>query len=215
MVIFKNATEYMQEFNNIIADSYRELRKKENIIHNKYRESLDNATGMEWKTLQKQHDKEISDITYEYGMKPLIEFERSQPDKPIFIFKANRKYYKLKIDWSSLEYTKLKKPITNIRLLRKHKPGWIIEYTFSKAFDFVICPNCQREFTRHNPHETYCHFCRRFKNPKKPRSCQNPGCEKIIPGSKNKRAKYCCGACRTAAFKKRKIITSSEVQKSF
>jgi len=213
MVICKNATEYMRKFNNLMADSFQELMQKTSLLNEKYREPLDNLEGMAWKNLQRKYDKELSDISHN-SVKPLLDFEKSQPDKPIFIFKANRKYYKLKIDLSTGEYTKLKKPIPDIRLLRRQKPGWIVEYTFAKAFDFVPCRNCQREYWRINPNEKYCHFCRRspkskrpnqFINSKKSRHCLE--CEKEIPSGKNKRTKYCCGACRQAAWKKKVIIS--------
>jgi len=201
----------MRELNNLMADSIQKIGQKEHLIYIKYRESLDNAIGMEWKAIQKKYEKDLSDAAHE-GVKSILDFEKSQPDKPIFIFKANHRYYKLKIDWVTTEYTKLKKPIPSIRLLRRQKPGWIVEYTFSKAFDFATCPNCQREFTRTYPHEKYCYDCRRSPRSKRPlsiqttvRNCQNPGCEKPIPTGKNKRTKYCCNACKTAAYEKRKL----------
>jgi len=203
----------MREFNKLLAVSFQELRQKNSQLNEKYREPLDNSEGMAWKNLRRKHDKELHDITDEC-IKPILDFERSQPDKPIFIFKANRKYYKLKIDLATGEYTKLKTPLPSIGLLRRQKPDWIVEYTYLKAFDFVPCQNCQREFTRMYPNEKYCFFCRRFNNPKKTRNCQNLGCDKLIPNSKNKRAKYCCGACRTAAFEKRRktlIVSLPEI----
>lgn len=175
-----------------------------------------------------EYERELNKLqaSFLYGIKPQKQviteidvFIKNQLENPIYIFKANRRYYKLKINWITGEYRKSKKPIPPARLLllRRQKPDWIIEYKFPNSnFDFVICPNCKREFTRYYPNEKYCFRCQRSPRSKKPltiqdniRYCQN--CEKPIPAGKNKRTKYCCGACRTAACMKRKSIISLTV----
>ena len=213
MDICKNALEYDRELSRLLSNRDREVLQKEVIIEEKYREPLDRLDGIEWGAVQREYEKEISDLYHEC-MKPIEDFIKNQPEQPIYVFKTAGKYYELKKDWIKAEWTKSKNPITGKRLLllKRQRPGWIIENEFpNSAFDFVECPNCKRKFTRHKSHEKYCHLCRRSPRSKRPliqanvRYCQNPGCEKPIPAGKNQRAKYCCNACKTAAWEKRKL----------
>lgn len=217
MVICKNATEYQRELNNLIVEFYREIKPKERAIHSKYNDLIENATDENYREIFKKEENEIRTL-YHNGVKKIDDFIKSQPEKPIYIFKANRRYYELKINWITGKEERSKNPIISLRLFQRRKPGWIVDYQFPHtAFNFVICPNCKQEFQRIYPHEKYCNICRRsprsrrsLNNQSVIRYCQNPGCGKPIPAGKNKRTKYCCGACRTAAFEKRKegIISS-------
>jgi len=71
--ICKNAIEYEKILNRLQAEFLEEVRQKESEISKKYRHSLNNAEGMEWKTLHNQLNKEISDLYHEC-MKPIENF---------------------------------------------------------------------------------------------------------------------------------------------
>lgn len=214
MDICKNAVEYENALNRLWAEFSREIAPKERAIRTRYRDLIENATDENVKEVFKKEEDEIN-ILYHDGMKPIHDFIENQPEKPIYVFKTNGKYYELKKDWIKAEWTKSKNPITRFRLLLllRQKPGWVRKSEFpNSTFDFIMCPNCGRKFTRYYPHEKYCFMCQRSPRSKKPitgqsplRYCQNPGCDKPIPAGKNRGTKYCCNACKTAAYEKRKL----------
>lgn len=213
MDICKNAIEYQRELERLLSNCNHELRQKEPVIKNRYKELMDSAEGMEWKTLRIKRDNEISDLYHEC-MKPVLDFEGSQPKKPIYIYKKARRYYKHEYNWATGEM-KISKLPSLMQFLIIGQKEWILKVSFNgTAFDIVPCQNCKKEFTRFYPHEKYCLNCqRRSPKSKKPpidkpkiRDCRNPDCNKPIPGFRRADAIYCCDACKTAASKKRKNI---------
>lgn len=211
MRICKNAIEYQKILTNLQADFVDEVRPKERDIRDKYKKKFEKTPVEEWKQILDDQDNEIRDL-YKTCLKNIENFINSQPKHPIYVFKKNRRYYILKWDWITGDNTKSPVPIASIQLLRRKNPGWVFEYIFpGTAFDYVICPNCEREFTKFKPNEKFCPTCRRSPrskraliNKKDSRYCQNLGCKKPIPGFRRSDAKYCCDACKTAACEKRK-----------
>ncbi len=78
--------------------------------------------------------------------------------------------------------------------------------------DFIPkCKHCGRHFNKRYPNQRYCDVCREtvkkcgfnpLTDSDKHKYCLN--CGKHLPNNKNKKAKFCIGACRVAYFRKKK-----------
>ena len=172
MAICKNASEYQRELDRLISDCYREIRQKEVIIEEKYREPLDHSDVIEWRAIQREYEKEISDLYHE-SIKPVLNFENSQPKKPRYIYKKKRRYFEVKYSWDTGDFKISKKPL-NLLLFFGKNPEWDIELSYSGIpLDQVPCPKCKREFLRYHPNQKYCPRCQRSPRSKKPKSSIN------------------------------------------
>jgi len=135
-----------------------------------------------------------------------------QPIKPLYIFKKGRKFFELRFVENNPGLWFSPEPLTK-QTIREKSNAWILPICFNgDTVDIVRCEHCGRVLVKYWPNQKYCFMCQRSPRSKRPhtlqsntRYCQNPGCEKPIPAGKNKRAKYCSNACKTAAYEKRKL----------
>ena len=209
MVFCKNVEEYLEELDQIKSDILKNIGLKESQIRASFKDTLHEEKGnKKWREVHKKMEHEIR-ILYRQEVQKITDFERTQPNRPVFIYKKNRKYHEVKFEYLTGEIHISENPIADLRLLQRNKPHWIIEVFFpNSALDVAICPNCQREFTRFFPHEKYCESCQKSPRSKKAKTTQEQRlcqqCHRPLPNYKNAKAKYCCNACKTAACKKRK-----------
>ena len=205
MVFCKNAEEYWHELWKLRGAGYREYRQKKVALNAAF-DKIDDPSTHDYEKLAKA----IHDLLWDC-LKESRDFENRQPEKPLFIFHKNRKFYEIKFITEQPGLWISPKPISPKERKVKSE-AWILQIYFNgNAVDIVRCQNCNEVFTRDRPHQKYCIVCQLSPRLKRSvsfidgdnrRSCLM--CGKNIPVGKNKRTKYCCGACRTAAFKKRK-----------
>ncbi|HOX34905.1 MAG TPA: hypothetical protein PLO06_04355 [Methanoregulaceae archaeon] len=131
------------------------------------------------------------------------DFEKYHPVKPLFVYKTRRKYYEIKFIKEPPFLWVSSSPVSS-QIMREKSTAWILPIHFNgNPVDVVDCFSCNHPFIRHHPHQQYCPKCQRLRF-KKTRYCQNPECKKPLPVHKHGKAKYCNGACRTAACRIRK-----------
>jgi len=211
MDICKNAEEYLRELDKLRAEAFREWQQKRTTL-NKSFNLIENPTKQDYKN----RDNESYNL-YQDCSKSVRDFENA-PIKPTYIFKKGRKYYELKYTGENPHLWISPKPI-KMQILKAKKSEWVIEVIFpGSSVDIATCPHCKDKFVRLKPNQKYCPACQSDLkdigfNPgvdlEKHRYCLN--CGKHLPNDKHGKAKYCCGACRTAACKKRKSVTVSPV----
>ena len=192
MIICKNAKEYWAELWRLRGEGFQEY-------YSKFKEL--------------RTEKEKRDL-FVNCLKEAEDFDNQQPIKPLFIYRKGRKWHELKFIqgkpmspgiWISPE------PVDK-HTTREKSNAWVLPIHFNgHPVDVVVCQYCKSEFIRFSPHQKQCPECQRFgfnpvANLDKHKYCLN--CSKHLPYGKHGKTKYCCGACRTAACKKRKIIVS-------
>ena len=201
MVICENAKEYWEELWRLRGDAVRELRPKQQELWAEFF-SIENPTKQDYENLGEMETKLKEDC-----LKEVIDFENRHPVKPLYIFKKGRKYYELTFLTEGAGLRISDKPIP-MQILNAKSYEWILPITYPRsAVDVEVCRGCKIEFVRYKPHQKYCLSCQidmKNKNKVKRKRCLN--CGKLLPIGKHGKAKYCCGACRTAACKKRKSV---------
>jgi hypothetical protein len=202
MVICENAYGYEKELRRLRGEAVKELRPKQQELYNKF-DSIENPTKQDYENLYETETKLKEDC-----LKEVIDFENRHPVKPLYVFKKGRKYYKLTFLKNGAGLRISNKPIP-MQILKSN--DWILPITFpGSAVDVKVCQRCKTEFMRYKLNQKYCFSCiidlKNKKNVKR-KNCLN--CGKLLPIGKHGKTKYCCGACRTAACKKRKSVIVS------
>lgn len=209
MDICKNADEYWAELWRLRGKGFREYYSKVTELRAVFR-TKDDPSMQDIKEFRKAERN-----LWKNCLKEAEDFDKRQPVKPVYIFKKGRKYYELQFNEENPNLWISPKPI-KMQILKAKNSEWVLEIIFpGSAVDIATCAYCKDKFVRLQPNQKYCPSCSRIgfnprTNPDKYRYCLN--CGKQLPIGKHGKAKYCCGACRTAACKKRRIIASSEVQ---
>jgi hypothetical protein len=209
MHICKNAKEYWEELWKLRGEAWREFFDKVTKIRAEFH-TIEDPTTQDFENIEKAER-----ILWADCFKEANDFDNRQPVKPLFVFKKNRKWHELRfvvgnpdtILWISPE------PVDE-QTMREKSNAWILPINFNdKVVDVAICRHCKKEFIRYKPHQQNCDTCKRslknigfnpYTDLDKHRYCLN--CGKHLPNGKHGKAKYCCGACRTAACKKRKSV---------
>ena len=200
MVICKNAIEYQKKLEKLQSDAIIEIYEKTQ----KYNISINNREDFTTRQDWDKYYKDMRDIANN-AAKPVFDFEKEQPRKPTYILKKGRKFYEAKYIVESPHLWISDTPL-DTQMLNTINFDWVIELTFSdKGTDIVVCAECKRKFIRFKPHQKKCYACQHqignpFTEPDK--YCLH--CGKHLPNNVHGKKKYCCGACRTAACKKRK-----------
>ena len=211
MVLCKNAQEYWRELWRLRGEGFNEYYSKKTKLHAKFH-SIDDPTNEDIK----KHRNDVHDLFYNC-LKEALDFEKQQPTKPLFIYKKGRKYHELKFTLESPNLWISPKPIDE-QTLREKSNAWILPIHFDGLpVDVVVCDSCKKDFVRHKPHQKNCPSCQDnlkigfdpFTEPDKHRYCLH--CGKHLPNGIHGKRKYCCGACRQAAFKRRKEAIISPV----
>ncbi|WAC04025.1 MAG: hypothetical protein OS112_05990 [Methanoregula sp.] len=210
MDICKNADEYEREIWKLREEAYREYRQKKIILNASF-DTIEEPTIQDYKNLDMARYNLFQDC-----LKQVRDFENRHPIKPFYIFKKGRKYHELKNIEENPGLWISPKPII-MQILNAKNSEWVLEVTFpGSAVDVATCPHCKDKFIRYGSHQKYCPSCQRNLktigfNPgtdiDKHRYCLN--CGKHLPNTKHGKTKYCCGACRTSACKKRKSVIVS------
>jgi hypothetical protein len=199
MDICSNAREYWEELWRLRGKGFREF-------HSKYTELRAAFHTIDDPTMQDiQNEEKARRDLWVDCFKEAEDFDNRQPIKPLFIFKKGRKWHELKWIPNSPSLWISPEPIDD-QTLREKSNAWILPIHFnSHAVDVVGCQHCKNEFVRDKPNQKYCPTCQMDGiDFDKHRFCLN--CGKHLPNGKHGKAKYCCGACRTAACKKRKSV---------
>jgi hypothetical protein len=206
MEICKNAEEYWHELWKLRGEGfkkyYSDVSKLRSVFH-----AIEDPTRQDYENIDRDENRLLRNCLSE-----VKDFENMQPIKPLYIFKKGRKFFELRFVENNPGLWFSPEPLTK-QTIREKSNAWILPICFNgDTVDIVRCEHCGRVLVKYWPNQKYCFMCQRSPRSKRPhtlqsntRYCQNPGCEKPIPAGKNKRAKYCSNACKTAAYEKRKL----------
>lgn len=197
MIICKNAREYWAELWRLRGKGWEKHQKEIEPLRSAFH-SIEDPSIEEIRNIEKT-EREIASRCYQEAE----DFEKFHPIKPLYVYKSRRKFYEIRFIEKSPHLWVSPTPIDK-KTLKEKTNAWILPIPFDgHAVDVIDCFSCNRPFVRMHPNERFCGFCKRIRD-KKIRYCQNPDCGKPLPYGKHGKAKYCNGACRTAACRIRK-----------